>query len=119
MVVWGYGGGGRDNRVAILQMVTKAEHLLIDLNTAPRHLTDREGELVFQFLWSYVEEILFGGFIAKRPPFRPPVRGAKSATLHSNGHTRLGRNTLFDNTIILSQRPYKINPLCYIYRGIA
>jgi hypothetical protein len=28
-------------------MVTKAEHQLIDLNTAPRLLTDREGELAF------------------------------------------------------------------------
>jgi hypothetical protein len=35
MVVWGCGGGGRDNRVTILKMVTKAEHQLIGLNTAP------------------------------------------------------------------------------------
>jgi hypothetical protein len=57
MVVWGCGGGGRDNGVTILKMVTKAEHQLIDLNTAPRLLTDREGELVFKILWSYVKEM--------------------------------------------------------------
>jgi hypothetical protein len=54
MVVWGCGGGGRDNRVAILKMVTEAEHQLIDLNTAPRLLTDREGELALKILLSYV-----------------------------------------------------------------
>jgi hypothetical protein len=56
MVVWGCDGGGRDNRVAILKMVTEAEHQLIDLNTAPRLLTDREGELVLTILWSYVKK---------------------------------------------------------------
>jgi hypothetical protein len=38
---------GHDNRVAILKMVTEAEHQLIDPNTALRLLTDREGELAF------------------------------------------------------------------------
>jgi hypothetical protein len=57
MVVWGCGGGGRDNRVTILKMVTKAEHQLIDLNTAPRLLTDREGELILNVLWSYVKDL--------------------------------------------------------------
>jgi hypothetical protein len=52
MVVWGC-----DNRVAILKMVTKEEHQLIDLNTEPRLLTDREGETVFLNLWSYVKDL--------------------------------------------------------------
>jgi hypothetical protein len=54
IIVCGCGGGGRDNRVAMLKMVTKGEHQLIDLNTEPRLLTDREGEAGFSVLWSYV-----------------------------------------------------------------
>jgi len=40
---------GRDNRVAILKMATKAEHQLIDLNTVPRPFKGGEGELVFTY----------------------------------------------------------------------
>jgi hypothetical protein len=50
---------GRDNRVAILEMATETELQLIDLNTAPQLLTDREGELIFSVLWSYVDVIKY------------------------------------------------------------
>jgi hypothetical protein len=45
-------------------MVTEAEHRLIDLNTAPRLLTDRKGELAFKIRWLYVEYIAaYGQYI--------------------------------------------------------
>jgi hypothetical protein len=40
-----------------LKRVTKKEQQLIDLNTAPRVLTDREGDADFKILWSYVKEL--------------------------------------------------------------
>jgi hypothetical protein len=56
MVVWGCGSGGATTESRRLKRVTEEEHLLIDPNTAPRIVTDREGELVLKILWSYVEE---------------------------------------------------------------
>ena len=41
-----------------LKRVTEDEPQLIDLNTAPRVLTDGEGELIFSVLWSYVKDNL-------------------------------------------------------------
>jgi hypothetical protein len=39
-----------------LKRVTEEEHQLMDPNTAPRIVTDGEGELVLKILWSYVKK---------------------------------------------------------------
>ena len=39
-----------------LKRVTEDEPQLIEPNPEPRVLTDREGELIFSVLWSYVKE---------------------------------------------------------------
>ena len=56
MVVWGCGSGGATTESRRLKRVTEKEQQLIDLNTAPRILTDREEESIFNVLWSYVED---------------------------------------------------------------
>jgi hypothetical protein len=58
MVVWGCGSGGATAESRQLKRVTGKEQQLIDLNTAPRVLTDRAGEAGFSVLWSYVKDVV-------------------------------------------------------------